>query len=454
MERRKRILIVDDDELFARSLSMQLEKDYEIEMVTSGNSGLRSISQREPDLMLLDITLPEMDGLEILGRVKKIRPGLPVIMLTAVETIPTIVASIRMGAYDYVTKPIQPEELFITISRALEASELKKENEQARNLQLSMNESFHIVGQSPSLDEVRRQIALVGQSDSIVLIEGESGTGKELVARQIHAQSARASRPFVAINCGALPKDLIESEFFGYRKGAFTGAASNQVGKVQLADKGTLLLDEIGELPMEAQSKLLRVLDRQEFYPVGGTELIQVDVRIIASTNRNLKEMAQNGLFREDLYYRLNVFQISIAPLRNRRQDILDLARHFLESYNVKFGKHFKTFSDETKTCLLNHSWNGNVRELRNIIERIVLTEDCETIEKAHVENLLRGSLTKFSDHIGFRLPPDGIDLEDFEKKLLFQALEMANGNKTQAASLLKMTTPTFTYRLEKYKIS
>lgn len=454
MEKRKRILIVDDDELFARSLSVQLEKDYEIEMVTSGNSGLISIRQREHDLMLLDITLPEMDGLEVLGEVKKIRPTLPVIMLTAVEKIPTIVASIRLGAYDYVTKPIQPEELFVTISRALEASELRKEIEQTRNLQLSMNESFHIIGQSPSLEKIRKQIALAGQSDSIVLIEGESGTGKELIARQIHAQSARASRPFVAINCGALPKDLVESEFFGYRKGAFTGAGSNQIGKFQLADKGTLVLDEIGELPMEAQSKLLRVLDRQEFYTVGGTELIRVDVRIIASTNRDMKDMVQKGIFREDLYYRLNVFQISIPPLRNRRQDVVDLARHFLENYNVKFGKHFKQFSKDAMNCLINHTWSGNVRELRNIIERIVLSEDCDMIEKAHIENLLRSALTKFSDQIGFRLPPGGIDFEDFEKKLLMQALEIANGNKTKAATLLKMTAPTFTYRLEKHRIN
>lgn len=453
MEQKKRILIVDDDELFARSLCKQLEKEYEIETVASGKLALQSIDQKEPDLMLLDVTLPEMNGLDVLQAVKKIRPSLRIIMLTAVEKTPTIVASIRLGAYDYVTKPFEPEELFVTISRALEASELKKENEQIRNLQLSVNESFRIIGQSQSLEKIRKQIAFAGQSDSTVLIEGESGTGKELVARQIHAQSQRASRPFVAVNCGALPKDLIESEFFGYRKGAFTGASANQVGKFQLADKGTLLLDEIGELPMEAQSKLLRVLDRQEFYPIGGTELIRVDVRIIASTNRDMIGMVQKGHFREDLYYRLNVFKISIPSLRDRREDIVDLARHFLATYNLKFGKHFKKFDDEAMACLVNHSWRGNVRELRNVIERVTLTEDCEVIEKKHLDMVLAGALTKFTDHMEFRIPPDGVDFEDFEKKLLLQALEKANGNKTQAAALLKMTTPTFIYRLKKYNI-
>jgi DNA-binding NtrC family response regulator len=447
---RKSILLVEDDGLFRRSIKNFLEEKYEIWAAESAEDALDILIKSVPTLVLLDITLPGMDGISILKKVKTSWPDLPIIMLTANDRIPTVVESIKLGAFDYLTKPIMIEELLAVIDRAIESAEIKYEIEQRRRLQLITNKEYKLVGTSAALNAIRREIQLVGKSDSTVLIEGETGTGKELVARAIHACSPRASGPFVALNCAAIPRDLMEAEFFGHKKGAFTGAQADEMGKLQLANHGTLLLDEIGELPSDAQTKLLRVLEEQEFYPVGSTKLIKTDVRVIASTNVNLKDLVKQKSFREDLLFRLDVYRIVIPPLRERPKDIVDLACYFLKQFNLKFGKNFQKISPDAKELLLKHPWQGNVRELRNLIERATLYHEEEVLQKAHLGYIQSAPLVTLSEET-FKLSEKGIDLNELEKKLLLQALELAKGNKTKAAKLLNLSPPTFYYRLEKY---
>lgn len=447
---RHHILLVEDDELFRDAIMDFLAEKYKLSAAKSAETALLILKESLPDLVLLDITLPGINGTDMLKSITNNWPDLPVIMLTAIDRIAKVVECIKLGAYDYLAKPIDADELLLTIARALEASEIRRELQQRRNLQLARNVEYKIVGTSSAMDKIRRDLQTLGRSDSTILIEGKTGTGKELVARALHAGSLRASGPFVAINCGAIPKELMEAELFGYHKGAFTGAYKDQMGKFQLANHGTLLLDEVSELPLEAQSKLLRVLEEQEFYPVGGSDMIRLDVRIVASTNRNLKAMMERELFREDLFFRLNVFSIVIPPLRERPEDILDLAEYFIAYFNQKFGKHFRKIASDAEAILLAHPWKGNVRELRNLIERIILAEDGTIIKKEHFRVLLAAapatSLTS-----AFQLPAQGIDWEEMEKSLMLQALKMAKWNKTRAAKLLRLSPPTFYYRMAKY---
>lgn len=446
---RKNILLIEDDELFRAALNDFLADRHNIWPAESGEKGLALLEKRMPDVVLLDITLPGINGIETLKKIKELRPQLPVVMLTAIDRISSVVESIKIGAFDYIAKPIIVEELLSTLDRAIESQEIKRELEQRRKLQLITNKEYRLLGNSAATRKIKSEIQMAAKTDSPVLIQGETGTGKELAAREIHASSARASRPFVAINCGAIPKDLVESEFFGYRKGAFTGAQASEIGKFQLANHGTLLLDEIGELPFDAQAKLLRVLEEQEFYPVGSTELVKVDVRVISSTNRDLKEMVDQKAFREDLYFRLNVYFISVPPLRERPEDILFLAESFLHYFNSKFGKNFEEITDGAKEILTKYPWKGNVRELRNVIERIALSEAGPSLTEEHLYVLQNIGRAPVGDFI--KLPDSGVDLEDLERTLILQALHMANGNKTKAAKLLKLSVPTFTYRLQKF---
>jgi DNA-binding NtrC family response regulator len=450
---RKKILLVEDDELFREAINNFLAEKYEVTFAESAEQAQAILEASVPDLILLDITLPGRDGIDLLRDIKNSGPDLPVIMLTAVGRIPKVVESIKLGAHDYLTKPLDAEELLLTIARALESSEMRRELEQRRKLQLAKNVEYKIVGASAGIDKIRKEIQVVGKADATVLLEGETGTGKELVARALHAASPRASGPFVAINCGAIPKELMESELFGHQRGAFTGAQKDQLGKFQLAHHGTLLLDEISELPPEAQTKLLRAVEEQEFYPVGSAEMARVDVRIIASTNRNLREMVERKLFREDLFFRLNVYAMALPPLRGRAEDILILAQHFIEYYNLKFGKNFQTLSPEAKEILLEHSWPGNVRELRNLIERLVLYEEGTVITKQHLRFLTSAAPVTPAE-TSFQLPDNGIDFEEMEKSLMLQALEKAKWNKTKAAKLLHLSPPTFYYRLEKHGLN
>lgn len=452
-DRNKTILLVEDDELFRQAIHDYLSDYYSIKVAATAEAALIFLNKENPDLLLLDITLPGEDGIAALKIFRNRWPELPVIMLTAIDKIQTVVECMKMGAIDYIAKPIIVEELLASLQRSLEAVDVRKELEQRRVLQLAENKEYRLLGRSEAIEKVRKQILVSGKADSPVLITGETGTGKELAAREIHANSSRAREPFVAINCGAIPKDLFETEFFGHKKGAYTGAGESEIGKLQLANRGTLLLDEISEMPLESQSKLLRVLEEHEFYPVGSTQLVHVDIRVIASSNRNLEEMVRQKLLREDLYFRLNVYTIHIPPLRERRDDVLFLADHFMQHFNRKFGKRFGAMTTQASEAMLRHPWKGNVRELRNVLERTILSEEGEIIEK---EFLFGATLSISEDHgtNPFQLPQEGLDLEEVERNLIRQALQMANGNKTKAAKLLKLSPPTLYYRLEKYGLS
>lgn len=450
---RQTILFVEDDELFRDAINNFLAENYTVRIAASAEIALRMLDETQPDLILLDFTLPGMCGIEFLKIIKKTWADLPVIMLTALDRIAKVVEAIKLGAYDYLVKPIDAEEVLLTIARALEAAEVRRELEQRRNLQLLKNIEYKIVGNSAVINRLKQEITRAGNSDATILLEGQTGTGKELVARALHASSPRASGPFVALNCGAIPQELMESELFGHRKGAFTSAQKDQIGKFQLAHRGTLLLDEIGELSPEAQVTLLRAVEEQEFYPVGATEIVRVDVRIIASTNKNLQQLVEQKLFREDLFFRLNVYPLTLPPLRERRDDVLLLAKHFMDYFNQKFGKNFQTLSPEAQAILLQHTWPGNVRELRNLIERIVLAEEGMEIKKEHLR-FLAASAPAPAAESSLQLTESGLDLEGIEKSLLRQALERANGNKTKAAKLLRLTPPTFYYRLKKYGVT
>jgi two-component system response regulator AtoC len=450
---RKQVLIVDDDELFRQAMSDYLSDRYTIAVSETAESALMFLSRSEADAVLVDITLPNTDGVGLLKAIRNQWPEIPVIMLTAIDRIQTVVECIKLGATDYLAKPVIVEELVTSIERAIEANEIRKELKRRRDLQIVENREYRLLGQDPSLEKVRKQIQVIAPTDSPVLIIGETGTGKEIVAREIHGRSPRAAEPFVAVNCGAIPKDLFETEFFGHKKGAFTGAQTSEVGKFQLANRGSLLLDEIGELPLYTQSKFLRVLEEQEYYPVGSTQLVHADARVIACTNRELDKMVQDKSFREDLFFRLNVYSIEIPPLRNRPGDIHLLAEHFMNLFNRKFGKQFQQISQDAKQALLQHPWKGNVRELRNIMERVILSEDATTVEKEHLFSI-PSFTSKNEEPSAIELPDSGLDLEQVEKDLILQALKKANGNKTKAARLLNLSPPTLYYRLEKYGIS
>lgn len=448
VSKKPKVLLVEDDLLFRQAMTDSLADFYEVSEAESVEAGLSFLSKQPFDVVLLDITLPGMDGTELLKSLSVNCPETPVIILSAIDRIPKVVECVKLGAFDYLTKPVIPEVLFSSIERAIQSGQIKRELEQRRKLQLVNNREFRLIGESPALNRVRKQIEVAAKTDSPVLVEGETGTGKELTAREIHNLSSRASSPFVAINCAAIPGELVESEFFGYRKGAFTGATSDEIGKFQLADHGTLLLDEISELSLEAQTKLLRVLEEHEFYPVGSTHLKKVDVRIIASTNHKLKELVKQHRFREDLYFRLNVYSIVIPPLRERLEDVLPLAEYFVQKYNLRFGKNFKDIDPEAAGVLLQQYWKGNVRELRNIVERVILSEEDQVLRKDHL--FFIDSSTPADPLDIFRLTRGGIDLEELEKSLLLQALELSNGNKAGAARLLRLSRATFEYRLSK----
>jgi two-component system response regulator AtoC len=452
---RENLLLVEDDELFRQAMIDYLSDKYEIHAAGSGESALQFLKTNRINAVLLDISLPGEDGIAVLRDIRESFSDLPVIMLTAVDRIQTVVQCVKMGATDYLTKPVIVEELLSSVERAIESSQLQGELKRRRDLQIFENSEYKLIGQSPALEGVRQQIRTVGPTDAAVLIVGETGTGKEIAARMIHAASFRAGQPFVPINCGGIPKDLFETEFFGHKKGAFTGAHSTEPGKFQLANHGTLLLDEIGELALDTQTKLLRILEEGEFFPVGSTQLVQVNVRMIACTNRNLDVLVQKRQFREDLYFRINVYTIEIAPLRERKEDIVPIALYWMERFNRKFNKRFSAISEEAQQLLLKNPWKGNVRELKNVIERIILSESSNRIDPEHLLRVPTFQTHGFAnDSAPFVLPENGMDLEEVEKQFILQALKKSNGNKTRAAKLLNMSPPTLYYRLEKYGIS
>ena len=451
---RERILIVDDDRLLQNSLTAILRERHQPLVAGSGEEALGLLERTPMDLVLLDVRLPGMDGIATLTSIRARHPEVPVIMMTAYEDTATVIAALRAGAHDYLVKPLEIEMFELAVNKGLENHRLKREVETLRRASLARCSLDSVVAES---DAIRRVFAFADRAarshDTTVLIEGESGVGKEVVARLIHHRSSRADGPFVGLNCGAISRELLESELFGYEKGAFTGGLqAGKQGKFEMADSGTLLLDEVSELQPAAQVKLLRFLEEREFYPVGGTLKKKVDVRIIAATNRDLDTQVRAGGFREDLYYRLNVARVRVPPLRERPADILPLARYFLLRFNEKFGRQFHAISPAACDLLLHHPWRGNIRELKNAIERVVLMEDGREVQEAHLA-FLAPATPPGRRESGLCLPPEGIDLERLTRDLIGQALERTGGNRARAARLLGISRPTLIYRIDKHKI-
>jgi two-component system nitrogen regulation response regulator NtrX len=381
------ILIVDDEKNIRTSLTGILQDEgYRVSEADSGEAALKAIRQGPPDLVILDIWMPGMDGLAALAEIKRQHPEVAVLMVSGHGTIETAVRATKLGAYDFIEKPLSLEKTTLAVRHALDAQRLLRENVALRQ---RLEQRDELVGESEVIRKLREQIAAAAPSNGRALIRGESGTGKELIARAIHRQSHRAAKPFVEVNCAAIPEDLIESELFGHEKGAFTGATMRRRGKFELADGGTLFLDEVGDMSLKTQAKVLRVLEEQTFERVGGTESLRVDVRIIAASNKDLEEEIRAGRFREDLYYRLNVIPFDVSPLRQRREDLPLLASYFLKQFCREYGKREKTLSPDALAALQEHAWPGNVRELRNVIERLVIMVPEERIEAEAVEPAL-----------------------------------------------------------------
>jgi two-component system, NtrC family, nitrogen regulation response regulator NtrX len=375
------ILVVDDEESILTSLTSILQDEgYEVTVAKDGTEALRIYTVEPPDLMLLDIWMPEMDGMETLRRVRELVPTAQVMMMSGHGSIETAVKAIKLGAYDYIEKPLSLENVTLRVKHALDQYRLEQEN---RTLRTTVQRKFELVGQSPVMQQLRRLIETAGPTNSRVLIGGENGTGKELVARAIHQHSARASRPFVAVNCAAIPETLIESELFGHEKGSFTGATSMKRGQFEQADSGTLFLDEIADMSLSTQAKVLRALQEQQFTRVGGTKLLKVDVRVLAASNKDLIKEIEKGTFREDLFYRLNVVPIIVPPLRERREDIPLLIRHFMKVHAEEQGLRMKEVSPEAMAVFQQYEWPGNIRELRNLIERLMIMAPGPVIDPA-----------------------------------------------------------------------
>ena len=445
----RRILVADDEANMRWVLERALTKaGYEVETVEDGQLALdRSLAER-PDLVLVDLKMPKMDGLSVLRTLKEHYPDLLVVMMTAHGSTSTAVEAMKAGAQDYLMKPFDIDELLITVAKAFEVESLREQVDYLKGE--AQHSGWQLVGNSKEMQAVKHLVERVAPTPATVLIQGESGTGKELVAQAIHAFSSRVGGPFIRVNCAALTETLLESELFGHEKGAFTGAYARKTGRFELADGGTLFLDEIGELSFNVQAKLLRVLQELTFERVGGEKTIKVDVRIIAATNRDLHKEVQEGHFREDLYYRLNVFPISIPPLREHRKDIPSLVEHFLDKLRTYGGS--KTLDSEVLSQLMTYSWLGNVRELENVVERMVIISQGAVIG---MDSLPRfNTSSKSAKNPGsFVLPPEGVSLEEIEKSFLQQAMEQTGGNQSQAAKRLGLSRHAFLYRIEKYGI-
>lgn len=446
-----RILVVDDEASLRRVMQVQLQRQgYETRVAGSADESLQMLETGDYHLVLTDLRMPGMSGMELLNEIGKRWPEITVIVMTAFGTIENAVEAMRAGAYHYVTKPVQLAELSLVVDRALEHTRLIEEVNRLRE-NLDGKYGFDaIIGRSPSLLNVLDIASRAAQSEATVLIEGETGTGKELLARAIHQNSLRKGRPFLAINCGAIPKDLIESELFGFRRGAFTGAVEHKRGKIENANGGTLFLDEIGELPLDLQVKLLRLIQEGEMEKLGALEPVKVDVRIVAATNRNLKTMMQSGQFREDLYYRLAVIPITLPPLRDRAEDIGDLVRYFFESNKKKLGRTELNLPSALLSYFSRYSWPGNIRELENVLERIVVLSRGTEVTLVDLPEFLRPVHTGVGA-LNLQLPPEGISLEGLEKELIVKALERCAGNQTKAAQYLDLSRKTLIYRMEKY---
>jgi len=448
-----RILVVDDDENLRWVLKTQLEEmGYSVSTAIDGEQALAAIEREPPALILTDLKMPGLSGLELLDRIRPDYPEMPVVIITAFATIQNAVQAMRAGAYDYLTKPIDYDELGLVVSRVLDHFRLIAE---VRSLRASLDRKYgfeNIIGHSEALLSLLDTAARAAQSNSTILIHAETGTGKELLARAIHLNSRRREKPFITINCGAIPRELLESELFGHVKGSFTGAVAHKAGKVQMADGGTLFLDEIGEMPGELQVKLLRLIQQGELEKVGATSQVKVDVRFVAATHRNLQALIEDGLFREDLYYRLAVIPLELPPLRDRAEDIPELVQHFFLKAREKEGRPALVLPPALLRHFQDYRWPGNVRELENVIERIVVLARGDEITLHDLPDFLRRERPAI-DMLQLELPPRGISLEGVEKELLIRALEKFDGNQTHAAKYLDISRKALRYRMEKHGI-
>ncbi len=446
------ILIIEDEAKMRRLLELNLGEDgFSTLSAGDAETGLKLLAQNSVDLVVTDLKLPGMDGLQLLQAIKRQNAAMPVVVMTAFGSVETAVEAMKAGASDYVLKPFSLAEMRMVIHKELDVRNLREEN---RSLREALGKRYahpNVVARSPKMQEVLSTVERVAPTNSTVLLGGESGVGKDLIARAIHEKSKRSAGPFVKINSTAIPENLLESELFGYEKGAFTGASASKPGKFELADKGTLFLDEIGDVPPATQVKLLRVLQEREFERLGGTRTIKVDVRLIAATNRDLREALEQGTFREDLYYRLNVVPIDIAPLRERKEDIPDLVSLFTARFAGDSGKAIEGVSPDAMQVLMSHHWPGNVRELQNIIERACALAKGRVLEVADIHLDARAAKTANGADIFL---PEGMTLEQWEDEMIQEALRRANGNKSQAARLLGLSRNALRYRLSKIGIA
>jgi two-component system response regulator HydG len=445
----KKILVVDDDETHRLMLRANLEsEDYDVYEADDGLSAIEAVKQEFYDLILMDIRMTHLSGIEALKEIKRISPGIPVLIMTAYSSVETAVDAWKSGAYDYIIKPIDIYKLKRSIDEELKPSNLRLKLDFPKEGGFDLP---NIIGKSPKMREVFETLALAAPSDATILIQGESGTGKELIADSVHQNSPRAEKPFIKVNCAALPESLLESELFGHERGAFTGAVSTRKGRFELADGGSIFLDEISEMSPAMQARLLRVLQEHEFERVGGMKTIKVDVRIISATNKNLKQEIDAGRFREDLFYRLNVISILLPPLRERKEDIKLLAEHFLSSYSEKNHRLIKGFLPKTLDILMRYDWPGNIRELENTIERSVIMTHGEYISPADLPMNMQALIVELDDDNTGVQP--GWSIREVEKDLIIKTLEQTNGNRTKAAEILGITRKTLQNKLKEYEL-
>ncbi|MBI4620125.1 MAG: sigma-54-dependent Fis family transcriptional regulator [Desulfobacterales bacterium] len=447
---RKSILVVDDEESHRMMLRAHLEEEgFELVEASDGQEAVDRVSDRFFDLVLMDIRMPKMDGMEALKQIRQINPTIPVVIMTAYGSINSAVQALKSGAEDYLTKPLDMDELIIKVNKALRYRQLEEENLLNRERLGTRFDFSSIIGNSPKMKELFETLSMVTPTNATVLLLGESGTGKEIVANAIHQNSPRRENPYIKVNCAALPETLLESELFGHEKGAFTGAIYKKRGRFELADSGTIFLDEIGEMSLLTQTKILRVLQEREFEAVGGTRTIQVNVRIITATNKDLEEEVKKGRFREDLYYRLNVVPITIPPLRERNEDIPLLAEHFLSIYNERNKGSIRGFEPRVIDALIRYTWHGNVRELENIVERMVIMCRGDIISMNDLPSAI-GGYQQEEEQSEIIM---GTTLRDTEREVIRRTLRQTGGNRTRAAIILGITRKTLQNKIKEYRI-
>jgi two-component system, NtrC family, response regulator AtoC len=458
-----RVMVVDDENLISWSLAAMLKKEgYWVETASSGNEALLKFDSFQPDLVLLDICLPDLNGLELLKRIKSVREDVYVVMITAYAHADSAVQALQDGAEDFFGKPFNLDAVRHVVNKAFEKRRLKKEVEYFRSELRKKAQQDKLIGNSHKMIEVFKLIKVCADADAkTVLVTGESGTGKELVARAIHFHSGRSSAPFIEVNCAAIPEHLLENELFGHERGAYTDAGKRQKGVFELADGGSVFLDEIGDMPFAMQAKILKVIESKRFRRLGGQEDVEANVRVITATHQDLPKMVREGKFRGDLFFRLNVMNIALPSLRERKEDISALAKYFIEALNYEYGRNVQDLAEETLEYFSNYDWPGNVRELRNNVERLMMLEPGEILTAQHLSAEIKNAGTPLSqpgsqvtvcfDGEHLFLPPDGISLEELEKLLIQYALKKSAGNQTRAARFLKTSRDTLRYRMKKF---